>query len=262
MFSRTWYYWCLLLGFLALHTSQTAHQVSAQPIFFTAQDPDAFDALIDEDGDILIERERGAYWSFIPKDFNFTNKVGIVYHPGAYYDERAYAPILREMAEAGYPAFLLDVPVSFSILAPFRADLVMREYPQIETWVVAGHGLGGMVASLYTQFRRSKYNIEGLALFSAAPCPLICNLKWTDIKAISLWGNQDGITTQEKWEGGASSLPDDAKFVEIDGGNNSQMSYLSTTQTNDGDATITQDTQQAIVQTELKTLLAAVQAEI
>ena len=258
--THSWCYYCLLLACLAISTAP--RQVSAQPVFFTAQKPDAFDALVDDSGDILIEHEDDAYWSWMPSDATKVKKVGFVYHPGCFYDERAYAPILRALAEDGYPAFLLDVPLSFSILTPFRADLVMREYPEIETWVVGGHGLGGMVASVFTQFRRNKWNIDGLALFASYPFPIFNNLSNTDIKAISLWGNEDGITTRVQWEDGKRLLPDDAKFVEIDGGNHSQMAYLSTLQTNDKKATISRESQQSVVQAELKALMAEIEAEI
>ena len=131
-----WLYCIVLLG------SILAEQTSAQPIFYTAAKPEAFDALVSDDN-VEVVKEEDAYWGWLPTEKIETKNVGFIYHPGAFYDERAYTPILRALAEEGYPSFLLDVPLSLSIMTPFRADLVIREFPEIETWVVGGHSLGG-----------------------------------------------------------------------------------------------------------------------
>jgi hypothetical protein len=244
----------------------TPVQVAAQSIFYAA-DPltnDAFDELgeINSNSGLTLVRDNDAYWGWIPPN---PKNIGFVFYPGCFYDERAYGPLIQAVAVAGYPAFLLDVPVSFSILAPFRADLTIREFNNItETWVIGGHGQGGAVAAYYAQARREKWNIQGLALFGAAPFAIapfgfISKLRSSDIDAISLWGNLDGITSREKWEGGKDSLPNDAKFVEIEGGNHAQMTYLRLPQGGDGEATITRDEQQDIVRRELLNLMAKIE---
>ena len=115
------------------------------------------------------------------------------------------------------------------------------------------------VASCYAKWRRGR-GVDGIALFGAYPTPIIGDLSNGDIKAISLWGSLDGVSSRDNWEGGRENLPDDAKFVEIDGGNHSQMGYISTTQNGDNKATISRDSQQAVVLSELRGLLEAVEA--
>jgi len=90
-----------------------------------------------------VVKEEDAYWGWFSTNPNIAKDVGIIFYTGAFYDERAYAPILREIALRGYPAFLLDIPWSFALASPFRGDLAAREFPEIKSYVIAGHGLGG-----------------------------------------------------------------------------------------------------------------------
>lgn len=242
----------LLVGILVWLPQQTQAQ-----LFYTAQSPTAFDATKSDD-DILVIKEEDQFWGFFPQVTSDMKDVGFIYHTATFYDERAYAPIARELAKSGYPAFILDVPLSLAFLTPFRADLVIRNYPDIKAWVVGGHGIGGAVASCYAQRR----NMDGLALFSSYPFPLFNNFKRTDIEAISLWGSLDGITSRQQWEDGKLALPDDALFIEIEGANHSNMAWLSSTVCNDNVGTISRNDQQSIVNTQLRLLMNRVQQKV
>ena len=79
--------------------------------------------------------------------------TGFIFYPGAGVDYRAYAPVLRSIAERGYFVALVDMPLN---LAFFRADAatdVMESYTEIDVWAVGGHSLGGVVAAMYAAAR-------------------------------------------------------------------------------------------------------------
>jgi Alpha/beta hydrolase family len=246
-----WHVACSLLAIVARLSD-------AQPLFYAAQQPDALDATTTGVNGVDAFHVDDAYWAWIPQ--KSAKNVGLIYYTHLFYDERAYSRIMQKMAEAKYPSFLLDIPWSMSFLTPFRGDLVLRDYPEIEYWVVAGHAVGGSMASLFAQRRRVK-GVEGLALFGAQPFPLFNDQSLTDIKAISIWGNRDGITPRIKWEDGRKWLPQNAKFREVDGANHSQMARLQVEfVNNDNPAALTRDQQEKIVVDELKGLMAWVQA--
>jgi pimeloyl-ACP methyl ester carboxylesterase len=241
-------WWHLYWSLLAI----VARLSDAQPLFYAAQTPEAFDATATSS-----IKEEDSYWAWIPRA-NASN-VGLIYYTHTFYDERAYSRIMQKMAELKYPSFLLDIPWSMPFLTPFRGDLVLRDYPEIKHWVVAGHGVGGAMASLFAQRRRVK-GVDGLALFGSYPLPLFNDQSRSDIKAISVWGNRDGITPRIKWEDGRRWLPHNARFIEVDGANHSQMARLAVeVVNNDNPSTLTRDKQEQIVVDELRGLMEWVQ---
>ncbi|MDG1462737.1 MAG: alpha/beta hydrolase, partial [Gammaproteobacteria bacterium] len=61
-----------------------------------------------------------------------TPTTGIVFYAGAYCDVRGYAPMLKEVAAAGYLIVAPTMPFDFSIFAPDIADEVRAAYPEID----------------------------------------------------------------------------------------------------------------------------------
>jgi pimeloyl-ACP methyl ester carboxylesterase len=96
-----------------------------------------------------------------------TPTAGLILYPGANCDIRGYAPVLRKIAAAGYLVVAMAMPFDLAIFAPNRADDVRAEFPQIREWVVAGHSLGGVVASRYA-FQHQD-DLAGLILWDSYP---------------------------------------------------------------------------------------------
>lgn len=257
--SSRWYYGLFLAATTALIPRHAF--AGEKPTIYDAKQPEANNALVSNE-DIEVNYKKGAYWSWLPsttQQDDQKKRVGFIYYPGASYEEIAYAPILRAVANEGYPSFLLDVPFEgLSILNPFPADLVIKNFPQVDAWVVGGHSLGGVVASLYIK-SRPKAGIEGLALFASFSSN---DLSSTNIKALGLWGNSDGLLPESDWLDGMNQLPDNAKFQEIDGGNHSQMGWITETQEGDNEATISQEEQSDIVVGAIIELLETIAADV
>src|SRR5687768_12784066 len=96
------------------------------------------------EGDSAVAVTRGEHhWLFSPRTAGAT--VGLVFYPGALVDPVAYAPLLREVARAGYPALLIEMPRRGAFgggdgAEPLtRGVTAMHEVPQVTRWVVAGH---------------------------------------------------------------------------------------------------------------------------
>ena len=99
--------------------------------------------------------------------------TGLVFVPGARVESRAYARVLRPLAEAGYLVAVLKEPFGFAIVDPDHGKKVLDLHPEIAHWVVGGHSLGGTVAASLAD---NDDRVEGLVLFASYPAdPIIRN---------------------------------------------------------------------------------------
>jgi hypothetical protein len=94
-------------------------------------------------------------------------KAGLILYIGANCDIRGYAPVLRDIAAAGYLVVIPSMPFHFAIFAPDKADDVMAAYPDIDQWVLAGHSMGGAMAGRYADLNPEK--LAGLIFWDAYP---------------------------------------------------------------------------------------------
>ena len=177
--------------------------------------------------------------------------TGFVFVPGARIDSRAYAPVLRPLAEAGYLVAVMKEPFGFAVLDRDHGKKVLDLHPEISHWVVGGHSLGGTVAaSLADQYDL----VEGLVLFAAYPAdPIIRN----DLKILSISGSGDGFTTPEDIEASKAELPPDTYFVAINGAVHSSFGDYGE-QPGDGTPTIDSSEAQTEISQATLALLAAV----
>ena len=84
----------------------------------------------------------GGCLAFIPQD----PVAGMVFYPGAKVEATAYAPLMRLCAEHGVLCVLVQPPLNFALLSINEAQGAMAQFPQVDTWIVAGHSLGGVAA--------------------------------------------------------------------------------------------------------------------
>lgn len=93
--------------------------------------------------------------------------TGLIFYPGANCDVRGYAPLLRAMAEAGYLAVGIQMPLRLSILDPEAAAELPAAFPQVKRWIAAGHSMGGGSISGYAHDHPER--VAGLILLDAYP---------------------------------------------------------------------------------------------
>ena len=195
----------------------------------------ALQALI-SDEQVIVTEESGLI-TFAPVNVEYD--MGLVFYPGGRVDYRAYAPVLRRIAERGYFVALVLVPLNLAFFNTNAADQVMELYPNISRWVVGGHSLGGVTAASYAGGHLE--DIDGLVFWAAYPAN--DSLKDTNVKAITIYGAND-MEGDAQINISESRLPATASFVIIQGGNHAQFGSYGP-QPGDRPATITAEEQWA-----------------
>lgn len=140
-------------------------------------------------------------------------RIGLVFYPGAKVDPRAYARLLRPLADAGYPVVVAKQPYNLAILDIDAADRwVGVPDDGVDRWVVGGHSLGGAMAASYASDERPE--LVGLLLYAAYPAG---DLSDRDLDVLSVSGTNDGLSTPDKIADSVDDLPATAEFVPVEG---------------------------------------------
>ncbi|NIV33797.1 MAG: alpha/beta hydrolase [Anaerolineae bacterium] len=166
--------------------------------------------------------------------------VGLVFYPGGRVDPRAYAPAARALAQEGYVAVIVPMPLNLAFFAPDRAAEVMAAFPQVQDWAVGGHSLGGAMSARFAY--QNPEMVGGLALWAAYPASGD-DLSRYSLVVTSIYGTLDGLATEEKIEASRPLLPPDTSWVAIEGGNHAQFGWYGP-QSGDNPATISRAEQQ------------------
>ena len=143
---------------------------------------------------------------FIPKQA----KGGLAFYPGGRVDYRAYAPVLRRIAEAGYRVSLMEMPLSLAILDGGRAVSAIANAPELG-WVVAGHSLGGVAAA---NFAADNPSVKGMVLWASFPQN---DLSSRSIPTLALFGEKDGLIEAGRRNEESRKLPKGAQIAVIAG---------------------------------------------
>lgn len=167
--------------------------------------------------------------------------TGLIVYPGAKVPVVAYAPMAQEIATAGYPVFLVDMPLNFAIFGADRALEVQAANPDIEHWVIWGHSLGAAMAGQTVAAHPGAF--DGLVMCGGYPNG---DLSGQDIVVASIYGTLDAAAAKIESPATRATLPADTTYVPIDGGNHENCGWY-TGQANDPDSTISREAQQAAI---------------
>lgn len=187
------------------------------------------------DEQVQVSEENG-WVTFSPAD-DAQPEVGFIFYPGGRVDYRAYSPVLRMIAEQGYFVALVPVPLNLAFFDINVAARVQAQYPEISHWVVGGHSLGGVAASVYAKDHLDE--LDGIVFFASYPAD--DSLKNTDLNVFSIYGTRD-MAGMEKFDETKSLLPTQTQYVLIDGGNHAQFGSYGF-QPGDNEATISPEEQ-------------------
>jgi hypothetical protein len=183
--------------------------------------------------------------------------TGLILYPGGKVPPAAYAPAAREIAEAGHLVVVVPVPFNLAVFGIDAAAGVIDDHPEITSWSVGGHSLGGSMAA---QFIDSHEGIvDGLVLWASYSA---ADLADDGILVTSSYGTLDAGVPSFTSAENVARLGPALVFTEIDGGNHEQMGWY-TGQPDDPPATISREEQQArIVAATLEMLDALVVPEL
>lgn len=183
------------------------------------------------DGTILI----GDTIEFMPKDC----ETVIIFYPGGLVDEQAYMLYARKLAAQKIGVVICSMPYDLAVLGKNKASEVIKRYPDIKHWYMAGHSLGGAMAGSYLKDHAE--NFEGLILLAAYST---ADLSDTNLKVLSLYGSEDQVMKRDKYAKYFNNLPNVTEIV-IEGGNHSGFGNYGH-QKGDGEPLITQQQQMEI----------------
>lgn len=217
----------LLLAFGAVALVVWARQV-------TAADPAAASALSNNDAVIVT---RDDWIAFQPRATD--PAAGVIFYPGGKADPLAYAPILSRIAAEGYLVVLTPMPLNLAMLAPERAASVIARYPAIKRWVIAGHSLGGVLASAFAGDHAAQ--LAGLILWASYPAAMD-DLSGSELPTLSIYATHDALTRPEDIERTRDLLPPGTSYVAIEGGDHWQFGHFTM---DESTASIGRDEQQA-----------------
>lgn len=165
------------------------------------------------------------------------SEVGVFFQPGARVDARAYAAVLRPLAQAGHAVVIVKQPLGIAFLALSAFDGARTDQPQVARWVVGGHSLGGTVAVVQADDADSDplSPAVGLLLYASYPAGDVRESLTTTVQSVS--GSRDGLATPAKIDASRAHLPADTTFTVIEGGTHAQFGAYGL-QPGDGTATI------------------------
>ncbi len=184
--------------------------------------------------DSIVKVEVQENEDIVFKPVSNNKKIGFIFYPGAKVEASAYAPIAREIASNGYTVVIAKMRFNLAILSPNKADNIIKEYKDINTWVIGGHSLGGVMASDYA-LKNDK--VKGLVLLASYPQDKT-DLRSSNVKVISLWGSNDKVADLNKVKDAKSIMPSGSEFIEIKDGNHGGFGDYGH-QSGDGEALIT-----------------------
>ena len=193
-------------------------------------------AALHSDDKVHVNRER--WIAFEPAERS--GRSGFLFYPGGRVLPEAYAPLTRALAESGYLALIAPMPLNLAILNPDAANDVIAAYPSVQTWVIGGHSLGGVMAARFAARNRDK--LSGLALLAAYPEEQV-GLSDSGLAVATIYGDRDGLVTVDEVERSLDKLPPDVRSILIEGANHAQFGWYGE-QAGDLPAAIHRDEQQ------------------
>ncbi|MBQ7290563.1 MAG: alpha/beta hydrolase [Clostridia bacterium] len=140
-------------------------------------------------------------------------KTGFIFYPGGKVEYTAYIPLMQACAERGILCVLVEMPFNLAVFGVNSADGIQAEYPEIETWYIGGHSLGGSMAASYAADNAADF--EGLILLASYST---ADLAESGLSVLSVYGSEDKVLNAEKYEANKVNLPADFSEHVLAGG--------------------------------------------
>ena len=170
---------------------------------------------------------------------SYPTDTAIIFYPGAKVEAEAYLPLLDQIRQTGVTCILVHMPFRMAIFDADAAEDVIAQFPEVQHWYIAGHSMGGAMASKFASDHPDQ--IDGLILMGA-----YIYGDYPDEKTLTIYGSlnqsvEDHIDYTEN-------------IVEIEGGNHAQFGNYGP-QKGDRTATISAQEQQAQTVTAIEVFL-------
>ena len=80
-------------------------------------------------------------------------------------EAEAYLPLLNRIRQTGITCILVHMPFHMAIFDSDAAEDIMPQFPEIEHWYIAGHSMGGAMASGFASGHPE--SVDGLILLGS-----------------------------------------------------------------------------------------------
>ena len=198
-----------------------------------------------ESTDRLTVEVRAEATLFLPAP-DAPDRPGLLFLPGGGIDWRAYGPVVRSVADAGYPAAIVRLPYRVAPTDATRAEVWRRienvrgAWGATRRWVLSGHSRGAALAGRFADEHRGSF--DGLLLI-ATTHPRDQNLSNLTVPVTKVLAEHDCVASPAAARANAHLLPAETLWIEIAGGNHAQFGHYGS-QFNDCRATISREAQQ------------------
>ena len=182
---------------------------------------------------IEMQTDENGYLVFEPEQI----ENGLIFYPGGKVEHTAYIPLMEAQASKGALCILIKMPFRLAVFDSNAADGLQENYPEVESWYIGGHSLGGSMAASYLSKHSDSF--DGLILLGSYSTADLSDL---DVEVLSIYGSEDLVLNRENYKANKENLPDDFKEVIIDGGCHAYFGMYGA-QEGDGVPTITNEEQ-------------------
>ncbi len=143
--------------------------------------------------------------------------TGVFYQPGAKVEARAYAAMLRPLAESGFRVVIIKQPLGIAFLSLGAFDAVQSDYRDTARWVLGGHSLGGTVAAIQADDHDGDPTgpARGLLLHASYPASDISGSLTAEV--LSMSASNDALATPADIEASVPNLPQGSAFGTVEG---------------------------------------------
>jgi hypothetical protein len=208
----------------------------------------------------FLENEVSETNDFIVVSANNNATETLIFYPGGLVDPNSYLKWQDELVSERPSLRVITVrmPSNLAVLNSQKGERLFSSFPNTQTWLVAGHSLGGAMATNFMEKNQGKID----ALIYLAAYPADDRLKSSNRPILSVFGELDGLATPTEIKEREELLPDpyfmidsldfpqtlenSTMYYEIKGGNHAQFGSYGT-QNGDGAATIPEIVQHNLI---------------
>ncbi len=171
-----------------------------------------------------------------------SSTTAIIFYPGAKVESIAYLPLFEKIVNStGVTCFLVEMPFNLAIFDQNAASEIIDMHNEIENWYIAGHSLGGAMASSYAS--DNLQIIDGVIVMGAYVYD-----DFPKENSLTIYGTFNSNI--------ANGIDYTDNIVVIEGGNHAKFGNYGP-QPGDPDGTITYEEQQTITADAVNTFLSS-----
>lgn len=158
-----------------------------------------------QDSTLSEVKDEDDYVTFQPKANKLVTVTtqGFIFYPGAKVEYKSYAPLLRNLSDLGITSILVKMPFNLAVFNMNGADKKQNLFPNVTSWYIGGHSLGGAMACSYLSSHHEDY--KGLVLLGSYSTKDLSS--YTNLSTLSLLAENDKVLNMEKYNANKKYLP-------------------------------------------------------